>query len=92
MMGSKSRVEGRFKEVKVDIGRGVCKMKSPKHQVRAGIATVRNLAFPQKWSFYGCFEALHLSRQIRIEIPLLGLVRMPPDLPSRSDSRESDQN
>ena len=42
MMGSKSRVEGRFKEVKVDIGRGVCKMKSPKHQVRAEIATIRS--------------------------------------------------
>ena len=42
MMGSKSRVEGRFKEVKVDIGRGVCKMKSPKHQVRAEIASIRS--------------------------------------------------
>ena len=42
MMGSESRVEGRFKEVKVDIGRGVRKMKSPKHQVRAEIATIRS--------------------------------------------------
>ena len=42
MMGSKSRVEGRFMEVKVDIGRGVRKMKSPKHQVRAEIATIRS--------------------------------------------------
>ena len=42
MMGSKSKVEGRFKEVKVDIGRGVYKMKSPKHRVRAEIATIRS--------------------------------------------------
>ena len=41
-MGPKSRVEGRFKELNVDIGRGVRTMKSPKHQVRAEIATVRS--------------------------------------------------
>ena len=41
-MGPKSRVEGRFKEVKVDIGRGGCKMKSLKHQVRAEIAIIRS--------------------------------------------------
>ena len=29
-MGSKNRVEGRFKEIKVDIGRGVRKMKVTK--------------------------------------------------------------
>ena len=40
MMGSKSRVEGRFKEIKNDIGRGVRKMKSSKQQVRAEIATI----------------------------------------------------
>ena len=34
-------------------------------------------------TFHSCFEALDLSRQIRIEIPLMGEVRMPPDLPSR---------
>ena len=42
MMGPKSRVEGRFKEIKVDIGRGARKMKSPKQQVRAEIATIRS--------------------------------------------------
>ena len=41
-----------------------------------------NQPFPQKLTLYGCFEALDLSRQIRIEIPLLGVVRMLPDLPS----------
>ena len=41
MMGPKSRVEGRFKEINVDIGGGVRKMKSPKHKARAEIATVR---------------------------------------------------
>ena len=41
-MGPKGKVEGRFKEVKVDIGRGVRKGKSPKHQARAEIATIRS--------------------------------------------------
>ena len=42
MMGPKDRVEGRFKGEKVDIGRGVRKMKSPKQRVRAEIAIIRS--------------------------------------------------
>ena len=41
-MGPKSRAEGRFKEIKVDIGKVFAKMKSPKQQVRAEMATVRS--------------------------------------------------
>ena len=42
MMGPKNWVEGRFKEVKVDIGRGVREMKSSKQKVRAEIAIIRS--------------------------------------------------
>ena len=41
-MGPKSKVEGQIKEIKVDIGRGVRKMRSRKHQVRAKIAIIRS--------------------------------------------------
>ena len=48
MMGPKNWVEGRFKEVKVDIGEGVRKMKSPKQQVRAEIAIIRAKRAPNR--------------------------------------------
>ena len=41
-MGSTKTADWRFKEATVDIGRGVRKMKSPKQQVRAEIATIRS--------------------------------------------------
>ena len=43
MMGSKSRVEGRFKAVKVDIGRGV-----PKNEVSRTAGSGRNCNYKVK--------------------------------------------